>query len=129
VVYASDRDGSVDLYLMDIGKGDKRRLTANGLRNEMPSWSPSGTMIAWMAADAQGAAALHVMKADGSGQTKLLGGVQAGGRPPWAPESDALAAVLRQDGEWALHVIRPDGTRLRRLTGDHSPIGSPAWSR
>ena len=46
LAYASDRDGSFEIYVRQLTPGgDEVRLTSDGGQNLQPAWSPDGTRI------------------------------------------------------------------------------------
>ena len=67
-----------EIWSMDTAGGDKRRLTPAGTRigektynSVAPAWSPDGRYIAFLT-DRAGKWQVYVMRADGTGQRKLL---------------------------------------------------------
>lgn len=48
LVYVSDRSGQIDLYLQDIVTRQLWRLTNDAAIESFPTWSPDGTMIAYV---------------------------------------------------------------------------------
>jgi hypothetical protein len=71
-----------------------RPLTDGGYLSLAPAWSPDGTRIAWLQADAHAYPGVWVMNADGSGKRRIARGVFSSG-----PSGASLA--------WS-----PDGMRL-----------------
>jgi TolB protein len=47
VVFESDRSGSQQIYVMDAGGGNQRRISFFGGRSATPEWSPRGDQIAF----------------------------------------------------------------------------------
>src|SRR6185436_17569656 len=47
IVFFSQRDGNLELYLMAGDGGNVRRLTSDPLNDLDPRWSPDGTRIAF----------------------------------------------------------------------------------
>jgi TolB protein len=55
IAFASWREGSKDLYLVDVGGGEPRRLTTDPADEESPAWHPDGLRMAfvrWVDGDA-----------------------------------------------------------------------------
>ena len=92
-----------------------------------PSWAPDGNRLAFTRADG-----IHVMNADGSGDTNL--GRPGAGMPKWSPDGSKLLFFWwwRENGPHMVdvYVMNADGSGLRNLTGDHRTHGhiAPAWS-
>ena len=51
IVFVSDRDGQIDLYLLDIITRQVWRLTDDTAIESFPTWSPEGTTIAYVVED------------------------------------------------------------------------------
>lgn len=51
IAFVSDRDGQIDLYLLDIGTGATWRLTDDAAIESFPTWSPDGKTIAYVVED------------------------------------------------------------------------------
>ena len=47
IAFVSERDGNMEIYVMDNDGGNPRRLTNNPLDEWYPSWSPDGKRIAF----------------------------------------------------------------------------------
>jgi Tol biopolymer transport system component len=56
---------------MNADGSDPRRLTFNTLPDGTPTWSPDGTKIVFNRAVPVPNQQLHIMNADGSGQTQM----------------------------------------------------------
>ena len=85
-----------------------------------PSWSPDGSRLAYSYEVAHKPSEIHVIGADGSGDTLLTAGI----RPAWSPRGDwiafsPVAGPLRDPA-------RRSG--LRRLTSDPGGEDDPSWS-
>lgn len=82
IVFASERDGNMEIYTMDLGSKRLRRLTANKVYDGFPVWSPDGRQIVFVS-DRNGSREVHVMDADGANPRRLIrsNGAQVG--PVW----------------------------------------------
>jgi TolB protein len=97
-----------------------------------PAISPDGKSIA-AARTYKGLPAIYLMKADGSGLTRVVGDSDFNMAPAWSPDGQWLAFDHWTQGvptpKGAIFVIKPDGTGFRRVTAETSPPGTGAsWS-
>jgi Tol biopolymer transport system component len=108
-VYVMDADGTGETRLTDIG-------TVAG--DPGPSWSPDGSMIAFISYLASG---VYVMNADGSAVRRVTH--RETGSLSWSPDSSKIAF-----GDDGIFVVNADGSGLTRLTrmSDGAPVWSPA---
>ena len=114
IAFASARAGNYEIYVMNADGTGQTRLTDNPAYDMSPVWSPDGTQIAF---DSQRDIfppkevgigpefEIHVMNADGSGDTRLTDNMQEDRFPAWAPEN---RIAFSRDG--ALFVMSPDGS-------------------
>ena len=72
IAFTSDRDGTLEIYVMNADGSSQTRLTfTTNATNAEPAWSPDGTKIAFTS-DRDGVLQMYVMNAaDGSAQTRL----------------------------------------------------------
>jgi PKD repeat protein len=123
IAFWSDRDGPLELYVINADGSGLTRLTHNvGVRGAF-AWSPDGAAIAFAAA-VGGVPELFVMDADGSNTTRLT--YDVGFDTPthalllvessasWSPDGTRIVFDCAND----ICSIHADGTNVTRLTTD-----------
>lgn len=75
--------GEFQIFVADADGSNEVQLTFEG-NNERPRWSPDGRLIAFSSRRG-GAEALYVMRADGSGQTRVSRTGGSSQHPVWIP--------------------------------------------
>lgn len=152
MVYTSDKDGDIDLYIMDIATGKERRFT-NTLGYDGGAWfSPDGKKIIWRAsrpttpADvkeykdflAENLVAptnmeVFIANVDGSNVRQVTNFGQANWAPAYFPDSKRIIFASNQEYKrgfpFNLYSINEDGTGLEKITHekifDAFPMFSP----
>ena len=107
--------GPADLWVLDLARGSRSRITFGGNNRYFPVWSPEGSQLAF--ADGSGNPnRLLLASADGSGQIEtLLDRDERQFPTSWAPDGQALA----------IHVVHPETNRdlaVLPLEGDRTPV-------
>jgi Tol biopolymer transport system component len=151
MVFTSDRDGDLDLYIMDLRSLAVRRIT-NTLGYDGGAWfSPDGKKIIWRAsrprtseeiADyknllAQGLVAPTQMEvwmanADGSDAKQITRYGQANWAPNFIPGSDKIIFcsnyIYPRGFPFNMFTINPDGTHLEKVSHDNVFDAFPMFS-
>jgi Tol biopolymer transport system component len=111
---------------MNADGSGQRRLTFHLAEDTMPSWSPSGTRIAFTS-DRSGRFEVYVVNADGSGLRQLTH--DYGWGPSWSPDG-SMIAFTRYSPKSAIFVMNANGTDVRQLTPgmEEVEIYTPRWS-
>ena len=93
IAFQAERDGNVDVYVMDVDGGNVTRLTDDPAPDSEPTWSPDGTRIAFVSRRG-GNADVYVMTANGEGETPLTDSSADDVTPDWGPPPSLGPIVL-----------------------------------
>ncbi len=84
IAFASNRDGSLDIYVMDADGLNVRRLTSDGSRESSPVWSPDGRQIVYTA-QRDRSSEIYMVDLDGRAPRRLTVNTCWDDRPTWRP--------------------------------------------
>jgi Tol biopolymer transport system component len=128
IAFASAREGSFDIYVMNADGSGTKRLTSDPENEQQPAWSPDGRSIAY----ARGGKSdrLYVMNADGSSQHRVTHDTAAESDPAWSPDGSTIAYSRVSPGteNKEIWLVTAAGTNRRQLTKTGWAAYSPAWS-
>jgi Tol biopolymer transport system component len=128
IVFASDRDGDLEIYVMDADGSNLRQLTFNNVIDDKPSWSKDGRKIAFES-NLDGDFEIVVIDADGSNLRQLTFNSVDDWGPAWSPDGIRLAFHSALDGDVEIYVMDETGANLQQITFNNGPIDrSPTWS-
>jgi len=132
IVFASNRDGNAQIYLMNADGSNQTRLTNNSTNDESPMWSPDNTRILFQSDrdnPYSGAAEIYVMNSDGTAQTRLTNNTQDDSCPVWSPDgSKVVFQSARNDLYYQVYVMNADGTNQVNISSGTTNEGQPSWS-
>lgn len=127
VSFSSSKDGSSEIYTVDIyGKGMKKLTKSFGI-DVSPVFSPDGTKIAFVS-DRGGTPQIYVMDAKGRGIRRLTFEGSYNTSPSWSADGKQIAYVGRYNGKNQIFMVKSDGTDVRQFTfsgNNESPSFSP----
>ncbi|NWG16151.1 MAG: PD40 domain-containing protein [Chloroflexi bacterium] len=84
IAFASNRDGSLDIYIMDADGLNVRRLTSDGSRESSPVWSLDGQQIVFTSQQDR-TSEIYTVNLDGSAPRRLTVNACWDDRPAWRP--------------------------------------------
>jgi len=127
IAFQSDRDGSLEIYVMNADGSNVSRLTNNPAVDVFPAWSPDGNRIAF-ASDRGGFPDIYLVNPDGTNLQRLTNSASADVTPAWSNTADELAFVSNRDGNDEIYSISINTGATQRITNDSSADYFPSWS-
>jgi Tol biopolymer transport system component len=133
IAFVSDRDGSLQVYTMDMDGSNQQRLTFVNLEARSPVFSPDGQKIAFIS-NRDGSYRIYSMGFDGSNvyeipNSQCFAGTDDAGRSiAWSPDG---TKILFKPDDGSLATINLDGTNKTVLltggVGEHDYIQGVEW--
>lgn len=141
IVFTSERDGSADLYRVQVDGSELERLTDDPAYDDQAAFSPDGNQLVFVTTRVDGTSDLWILDLNTRQSRPLTSGSGGDFRPSWSPDgqwiafsSDRLSDLPFAYGRWEhlqlldLYLIRPDGSGLRQITEHGEFCGSPKWT-
>ena len=139
IAFTSERDGHLQIYVMDADGKNQRRLSNDPFLNWDPSWSPDGKRIVFTSTEAKDIERkrpqIYVIDADGKNRRRLSNRFikDAEWHPAWSPDGKRIAytssgAMDTAGGFWRIYVIDADGKNRQILSDDAVDDRQPSWS-
>ncbi len=128
IAFASAREGSFDIYVMNADGTGTTRLTSTDENDQGPTWSPDGSRLAFARTD--DLQHVYVMNADGTGVRRLTDDVAEEAEPAWSPDGRSIAYTRRLGDTDLLEIwiASADGENRRQVTKIGAGAYGPAWS-
>jgi RHS repeat-associated protein len=132
IVFASNREGSMQIYTMNGDGTGITRLTYSGANDDYPRWSPNGTKILFQSDrdnPTTGYMDIYVMNSDGSGVTRLTSDPNDDSVASWSPDGSKIVfQSLRSGSAYQVYSMNADGSNQVNLTSTASNDIEPSWS-
>lgn len=135
IAFVSDRDGDMDIFIMNVDGTGQTKLTSNNSNDTSPSISGDGRRVVWESAQANDADIF--IWTNGSSPVRLFGSPRNGEdiQPSISSDGSTVAFVSNGDplglnptGDFEIFLIRADGTGLFQLTQNASDDFAPSVS-
>lgn len=97
------------------------------------AWSPDGSRLALAGSGDRPDYGISVVRADGTGLTRLAEFGKSVAYPSWSPDGTRIAVMVQDpadefDYRWDVYLLNADGTERTRLTEWEGLDGFPVWS-
>lgn len=127
IVFAGNRDGDFDIYLMDSEGSIMGQLSDNNAQDISPNWSPDGSQVAF-SSNVDGDYDIYVIDMDSGKSTDLTNNSWEDIAPTWSPDGKQIAFTSNRNANWDIHVMDADGGNPVRLTNEAIFEGYASWS-
>jgi len=127
IAFASQRDGDVEIYVMNANGTNQTNLTNNSAYDDSPSLSADGSKIAFHAIRF-GNSEIYVMNANGTNQINVTNNSADDSSPSFSPDGSKIAFISDRDGNEEIYVMDANGSNLNRLTNNSAADSQPSFS-
>ena len=111
IVFESNRDGNLEIYVMDADGTNQTNLTDNPNSDARPSWTPNGDIL--FHSNRDGDWEIYSMTADGSNETNLTNSYMDDELyASMSPDSSSMAYMSDRNGYFQIHEMPVGGTVL-----------------
>lgn len=127
IVFTSDQDGSLDIYVMNADGSNQVQLTDDGNQELHSRISTNGQRIVFVS-NADGDREIFIMDIDGSNVTQLTFNTNRDQEARLSPDGTQIVFERQVAGVDQVFVMDVDGTDQTQLTFETAHSGEPAWS-
>ena len=136
ILFSSDRDGALNIYVMNQDGTNVVRLTTTAApaQDRFPTWSPDGSKILFES-NRSGGSEIYIMNADGSNVVQLTNNTTGDNAPHFSPDGSKIVFVTNRDapsttapfGKWEVYMMNADGSAQTRVTTDAAHAELPSF--
>ena len=136
LAFVTNKDLMDEIYVIPAEGGEPLNISRQPTANDFsPVWSPDGQSILFVSDREEGGNQdIYIMKADGSGVTRLTTDQARDTSPSWSPDGKQIAFVSDREQNFEVYVMdAPQGIMAKpgeptRLTRTPAYEWSPVWS-
>ncbi|RKU36186.1 hypothetical protein C6496_14975 [Candidatus Poribacteria bacterium] len=125
IVFASNRNGNMDIYLMSLDGKEVTQLTKHPTGDYDPVFSPTGEQLLFVS-HRDGLRDLFLMDADGQNVKRVFASAADRSEPTWSPDGKRIAYFRYK--EEAIYIAGIDGKNETPLAQAGKFGGQPSWS-
>ena len=137
IVYESNVDGNLELYLLDLDGVDLARFTPENIEHKRITFNetddgsstffPDGKRIVFVSSRNE-VNQLYTVDIDGQNETHFNPSGHDCYNPTVSPDGQTIAYVSERDDDWEIYLIDADGKNERRVTNGIGRSIQPAFS-
>lgn len=127
ISYTSYKRRNPDLWLLDMRKGENKRLSSFPGLNSAAAWSPDGSRYA-VTLTKDGNPEIYIFRKGSSKGNRVTFNPGIDSSPTWSPDGKYLAVTSDRSGTPQVYIMDVDGGNVQRLTYQGTHNDSPAWS-
>ena len=137
VIYESNVDGNLELYLLNLAGLDlaqltpehvePKRITFNETDDGSPAFFPDGKRIVFVSSRNE-VNQLYTIDIDGQNEKLFNPNRYDCYNPTVSPDGKTIAYVSARDGDWEIYLIDADGKNERRITSGIGRSIQPTFS-
>lgn len=132
IVFASNREGLTQIYLMNSDGSGQTRLSDNSGNDDNPRWSPSGSTILFQSDrdnPETGNNDIYVMNVGAAGRVRLTTDPNDDSSASWSPDGSRIVfQSLRNGMFYQVYSMNADGGNQVNLSNSGASDGQPSWS-
>ena len=143
VIYESNADGNLELYLLELDglalgqitpdKIQPKRITFNEMDDGSPAFFPDGQRIIFVSSRKEAPGnnevnQLYTIDIDGKNEKHFNPNRYDCYNPTVSPDGKTIAYVSARDVDMEIYLVNADGKNARRITGDIGVSIHPAFS-
>jgi len=117
-----------EIGILNLGEKEFQEITADGVDNFKPVWSPTGRYIAYTS-NKSGNYDIWIISVKDKRERRLTRSSTYDGEPTWSPEGDEIAFVSTRSGAKEIWVISSAGDNLRQITNMGKTCKDPFWKK
>lgn len=139
IAYASDRYGTMQIFLMDLATKKDRPITPSKISACQPTWSPDGLHLAFTSPcpaqqDAYPGSNIYTINVDAAGNPdqasliQITSGLEGDFDPAWSPDGKRIAFTSLRNGRSGISLLNLDDMSILPLSLGTYMDKQPAWS-